>query len=82
MAVVSVRFAQPAVRARPLEGFGAQFNTNVCTQKGQDHPPSRGQLADLQATITDLRPGQVASSSAGDCAPTRAGGGRRRSTWR
>lgn len=57
MAVARVRLGSPAVKARPLEGFGAQFNTNIFTRGGQDRDLTQAQHADLQAAITDLRPG-------------------------
>ena len=41
----------------PLEGFGAQFNTNLFTTAGEPRPLTAQQLADLHAAIENLRPG-------------------------
>ena len=41
----------------PLEGFGAQLNTNLFTTAGEPRPLTAQQLADLQAAIDNLQPG-------------------------
>ena len=41
----------------PLEGFGAQFNTNLFTTAGEPRPLTAQQLADLEAAIDNLQPG-------------------------
>ena len=41
----------------PLEGFGAQFNTNLFTTAGEPRPLTQQQLADLQAAIDNVQPG-------------------------
>jgi hypothetical protein len=45
------------VRRHPLEGFGAQLNTNLFTTAGEPRPLTAQQLADLQAAIDNLQPG-------------------------
>ena len=41
----------------PLEGFGAQLNTNLFTTAGEPRPLTAQQLADLHAAIDNLQPG-------------------------
>ena len=41
----------------PLEGFGAQFNTNLFTTAGEPRPLTAQQLATLQAAIDNVQPG-------------------------
>ena len=41
----------------PLEGFGAQFNTNLFTTAGEPRPLTAQQLEQLQAAIDNLQPG-------------------------
>ena len=62
MAAVKVRLGRPPARLlHPLEGFGAQFNTNLFISSGptagQEQALGAGQLQDLQTTATRLRPG-------------------------
>jgi hypothetical protein len=45
------------VTRHPLEGFGAQLNTNLFTTAGEPRPLTARQLADLQAAIDNLQPG-------------------------
>jgi len=45
------------VTRHPLEGFGAQFNTNLFTTAGEPRPLTQQQLADIQATIENVQPG-------------------------
>ena len=55
---VTVRLAPPrAQRPHALEGFGGQFNTNLFTRAGQAQDLTARQLADLRATIDDLKLG-------------------------
>jgi hypothetical protein len=46
-----------AVTRHPLEGFGAQLNTNLFTTAGEPRPLTAQQLADLQPAIDHLQPG-------------------------
>ena len=41
----------------PLEGFGAQLNTNLFTSAGESRPLTRQQLATLRAAVDNLQPG-------------------------
>jgi hypothetical protein len=45
------------VTPHPLEGFGAQLNTNLFTTAGEPRPLTAQQFADLQAAIDNLQPG-------------------------
>jgi len=62
VAAVKVRIRRsPARLLQPLEGFGAQFNTNLFVSSGptagRERPVGAGQLQDLQTAINRLRPG-------------------------
>jgi hypothetical protein len=56
---VSVRLARsaPAKTVHPLEGFGAQLNTDLFTTAGQPNGVTEAQLAELGAAIDNLSPG-------------------------
>ena len=62
MAAVKVRIGRaPAKLLHPVQGFGAQFNTNLFVSSGstagQERPVGAGQLQDLQTAINRLRLG-------------------------
>lgn len=62
MAAVKVHIGPPPARMiPPLEGFGAQFNTNLFISSGptagRERPLASGEVQNLQATINRLRPG-------------------------
>jgi hypothetical protein len=47
----------PGVVLHPLDGFGAQFNTNLFTARGQPRKLTTAQLVALREVINELRPG-------------------------
>jgi hypothetical protein len=49
--------AKQLPKLHPLEGFGAQFNTNLFTTDGQDRPLTQRQLAELGELVDNLKPG-------------------------
>jgi hypothetical protein len=59
MAVETIRLARraPASVLHPMDGFGAQFNTNLFTSAGRDQHVGPHQLQQLRSTITKLKPG-------------------------
>lgn len=62
MAAVKVRIGRPPAKLlQPLEGFGAQFNTNLFIRSGptagRERPLGSSELQNLQTTINRLRPG-------------------------
>src|SRR3712207_4004844 len=62
MAATTVRLGAPPIRARarvvhPLRGFGGQLDTDLFTELGQPGGISPERLAELQATIDNLRLG-------------------------
>ena len=46
-----------AEATHPLDGFGAQLNTNLFTTAGEPRPLTQAQVSDLQAAIDRLQPG-------------------------
>jgi hypothetical protein len=56
---VTVRLARsaPAKTVHPLEGFGAQLNTDLFTATGQPNGVTAAQLTELGAAIDNLSPG-------------------------